>query len=95
MEEKKERLVTGEVDSNNELINLNLQARLAPRKEACRQFNELFNLTGDKAIDVRVRSDLFNIIKQAESVVSDYKEMQEIENIEIEKEANQNGKIHD
>ena len=82
MEEKKERLVTGEVDSNNELINLNLQARLAPRKQACKEFNELFGLTGEKAIDVRVRSDLFNIIKQAESVVTDYKEMQEIENIE-------------
>lgn len=85
MEEKKERLVTGEVDSNNELINLNLQARLAPRKQACKEFNELFGLKGEKAIDVRVRSDLFNIIKQAESVVTDYKEMQEIENIEIDK----------
>ena len=86
MEEKKERLVTGEVDSNNELINLNLQARLAPRKEACRQFNELFNFKGDKAIDVRVRSDLFNIIKQAESVVSDYKEMKKIENNEVKED---------
>lgn len=89
LEEKKERLVTGEVDSNNELINLNLQARLAPRKKACKQFNELFNLTGEKAIDVRVRSDLFNIIKQAESVVSDYKEMKDIEI--KKKEGEQNG----
>lgn len=90
IEEKKERLVTGEVDSNNELINLNLQARLAPRQEACKQFNEKFGLTGtDKELSVRVRSDLFNIIKQAESVVNDYKDMENIENINIKKEGDE------
>lgn len=65
MLEKKERLVTDEANSNNELINLNLQSFLAPRQEACRQFNEKFGLTGtDKEISVRVRSDLYNIIKK-------------------------------
>lgn len=68
--EKKERLVAGEVDSNNELINLNLQSRLATRKEACRQFNEYFGLKGKNKIDVKVRSDLTNIIKTADSVFS-------------------------
>lgn len=76
---KKERLITGEANANNELINLNLESYLAPRKKACEQFNKLFGLTGDKAIDVKVRSDLHNIIKEAESIVSDYKE-QELEN---------------
>lgn len=84
MIEKAERLITDEANSNNELINLNLQASLAPRKEACRQFNELFGLTGtDKEIDVRVRSDLHNIIKNAQSIVSDYKEMENVENIDL------------
>lgn len=81
--EKKERLVTDEASSNNELINLNLQSRLAVRKKACKQFNELFGLEGDKAIDVRVRSDLFNIIKNQDSIVQDYvsqtKEGEEVE----------------
>lgn len=70
---KKERLISGEATSNNELINLNLQAFLIPRQEACKQFNELFGLTGtDKEISVRVRSDLYNVIKQENSIVADY-----------------------
>lgn len=74
--DKKERLVTDEANSNNELINLNLQSFLAPRQEACKQFNEKFGLTGtDKEISVRVRSDLYNVIKQAESVVNDYNDV--------------------
>ena len=84
MIQKAERLITDEANSNNELINLNLQASLAPRKEACKQFNELFGLTGtDKEIDVRVRSDLHNIIKNVQSIVSDYKEMENVENIDL------------
>lgn len=70
--EKKERMISDETSSNNELINLNLQSYLAPRQEACKQFNEKYGLTGDKAISVRVRSDLHNIIKNMESVVTDY-----------------------
>ena len=70
---KKERLTENESNENTELVNLNLQAMLAPRLEACRQFNELFGLTGtDKEISVRVRSDLENIIKREQSIVSDY-----------------------
>ena len=72
-QEKKERLITDEANSNNELINLNLQSYLAPRQRACKQFNEKFGLTGtDKEISVRVRSDLYNIIKNEESIVTDY-----------------------
>lgn len=70
--EKKERLVKDEAGANNELINLNLQNRLLVRKEACKQFNELFGLTGENAIDVRVRSDLFNTVKTYDSIASDY-----------------------
>ena len=71
--EKKERLITDEASSNNELINLNLQSMLIPRQEACKQFNKLFGLEGsDKEISVRLRSDLYNIIKNEESVITDY-----------------------
>lgn len=83
---KKERLITDEASSNNELINLNLQSFLAPRQEACRQFNEKFGLTGtDKEISVRVRSDLHNIIKNQESIVNDYN---------IKEEGVENGKLY-
>ena len=72
MLEKKEILVTDEANSNNELINLNLESFLAPRQEACRQFNEKYGLTGtDKEISVRVRSDLYNIIKREMSTTTE------------------------
>lgn len=74
LSEKRERMISNEVDSNNELVNLNLQALLTPRKEACKQFNEKYGLMGDKAIDVKVRSDLYNIVKQFESVTDAYRE---------------------
>ena len=83
MVDKKERLITDEANSNNELINLNLQSHLAPRQYACKQFNELFGFTGtDKEISVRVRSDLHNIIKNAQSVVNDFKSLSEIDTFE-------------
>ena len=74
LSEKRERMISNEIDSNNELVNLNLQALLIPRKEACRQFNEKYGLMGEKAIDVKVRSDLYNIVKQFESITDDYRD---------------------
>lgn len=88
--QKKERLTENESNENNELVNLNLQSMLAPRLEACRQFNEKYGLTGtDKEISVRVRSDLKNIIKMEQSIVSDYQDNKRIdkqENIDKIKE---------
>lgn len=82
MVDKKERLISDEANSNNELINLNLQSCLAPRIEACKQFNEKFGFTGtDKEISVRVRSDLHNIIKNAQSIVQDFKDINDIEDL--------------
>lgn len=92
MIDKKERLITDEANSNNELINLNLQSYLAPRQEACKQFNEKFGFLGtDKEISVRVRSDLHNIIKNTQSIVNDFKDIQNIENIKLKDEVNENG----
>lgn len=72
LDEKKERLISKETDTNNELINLNMMSYLTPRKEACKKFNEKFGLTGSKAIDVKLRSDLYNTIKENESIISNY-----------------------
>lgn len=73
LDEKKERLVTKEADSNNELINMNMQSYLIPRKQACKEFNDKFGLTNtSKAIDVKLRSDLYNIIKENESIIKNY-----------------------
>ena len=81
LSEKRERMISNEIDSNNELVNLNLQALLIPRKEACKRFNEKYGLMGDKAIDVKVRSDLYNIVKQFESVTDDYRDQIKTEQI--------------
>ena len=79
MIEKKERLITDEASSNNEVVNLNLQSFLIPRLEACKQFNEKFGLTGtDKEISVRVRSDLENMIKRELSITKDFTPEEEI-----------------
>jgi hypothetical protein len=67
-DEKKERLISDETSSNNEVINMNLQSYLAPRQEAAKLFNEKYG----ENVSVRVRSDLYNIIKQQESIVNDY-----------------------
>ena len=81
LSEKRERMISNEIDSNNELVNLNLQALLIPRKEACKRFNEKYGLMGEKAIDVKVRSDLYNIVKQFESVTDDYRDQIKTEQI--------------
>ena len=89
LSEKKERLISDETNSNNELINLNLQSYLAPRKKAAEQFNKLFGLSGDKAIDVKVRSDLYNIIKQEQSIVSDYNGDGKVDFKDVKEEENE------
>ena len=65
--EKKERLVSDEIDTNNEVINLNLMSFLAPRQKACELFNQKYGMN----IDVKVRSDLDNIVKTYASAVID------------------------
>lgn len=82
IEEKAERLVSSEVGGNNELVNLNLQSFFATRKLAAKQFNEKYGLTGDQAVEVKLRSDIQNLIKRVEStVVDDYFGDQQVEDI--------------
>jgi uncharacterized membrane-anchored protein len=66
--EKKERMISEEANSSNELINFNLQSFLVPRQEAAKQFNQKFGTN----VEVRVRSDINNLIKQYDSVAADY-----------------------
>lgn len=87
--EKKERLIKGESNANNEYINLNLQSYLIPRQKAAEEFNRLFNLTGDKAVKVQLRSDLENLIKENESVVKDYLDDGELNNSSKEDDENE------
>lgn len=69
---KRERMISGETEQNNEVVNYNLQNFLLPRQKAANEFNEKYGLYGDKAVEVRVRSDLQNVIKQQNSIVNDF-----------------------
>lgn len=71
LSEKRERLISDETNTNNEMINYNLMSFYAPRELAAKQFNEKYGLTGKKAVKVKIRSDLDNIIKRAMSTVID------------------------
>lgn len=51
--DKKERLITDEVNANNQFIDMNVSFMLEVRKMACKQINEMFGLN----IDVRLRGD--------------------------------------
>lgn len=82
IEEKAERLVASEVGGNNELVNLNLMSYYAPRKKAAEQFNEKYGKSGEQAVDVKLRSDVSNLIKRVESfVVGDYFGEQQVKDI--------------
>ena len=66
--EKKERLISAESDSNNEVTNYALKSYFDARKKAVKQINELFGTN----IEVKINADLFNIVKQEESIITDY-----------------------
>lgn len=70
MDSKRERMIVSESDSKNELINLNLQSYLIPRKKACEEINKIFGTN----IDVVVRSDLHNLVKEVENSFDDIKD---------------------
>ena len=76
--EKRERMISAETMSNNECVNLNMMAGLKPREKAAKEFNQKYG----KNIEVKLRSDVFNIIKSTESIVMDSLNGENAENIE-------------
>lgn len=78
LSEKRERMISAETMSNNECVNLNMMAALKPREKAAKEFNQKYG----KNIEVKLRSDVYNIIKSTESIVMDSIDQQDAENIE-------------
>lgn len=76
--EKRERMISAETMSNNECVNLNLMASLKPRQKAAEQFNQKYGMN----ISVKLRSDIYNLIKSTESIVMDNLADESVENIE-------------
>lgn len=57
--DKKERLITGEVESNDELIKYYLNCFYKTRKEACEQINKKYNLN----ISINLNKDVLDLLK--------------------------------
>lgn len=63
--DKKERLITDEVESNNELISYYLNCFYKTRKEACELINEKFLKDNDKKLSIKLNTD---VIKEMEKL---------------------------
>ena len=68
--DKKERLITDEVNSNNELINYYLNCFYKTRKEACEQINKKYGLN----IEIKLNKDVLELLETTEDEVVNYKD---------------------
>lgn len=68
--DKKERLITDEVNSNNELINYYLNCFYKTRKEACEQINKKYGLN----IQIKLNKDVLELLETTEDEVVNYKD---------------------
>ena len=66
--DKKERLITDEVNSNNELINYYLNCFYKTRKEACDQINKKYGLN----IKIKLNKDILDLLEIDENKVINY-----------------------
>lgn len=66
--DKKERLITDEVESNNELISYYLNCFYKTRKEACELINEKFLKDNDKKLSIKLNTD---VIKEMEKLINE------------------------
>lgn len=61
--DKKERLITNEVESNEQLINYYLNCWYKTRKKACDQINEKFGLN----VSIELNQDIINLLYETEN----------------------------
>lgn len=73
--DKKERLITDEVNSNNELINYYLNCFYKPRKNACDELNKKYGLN----IKVTLNQDIKKLLNLDENVKIDLEDKEDME----------------
>lgn len=66
--DKKERLITDEVQSNNELINYYLNCFYKTRKKACDDINDKYGLD----IEIELNKDVLDLLNTTESAIINY-----------------------
>lgn len=74
--DKKERLITDEVNSNNELINYYLNCFYTTRKQACDKINEKYGLN----IKLRLNKDVLDLMEKDEEEIINYNKEEVIDN---------------
>lgn len=78
--DKKERLITDEVESNNELINYYLNCFYKTRKQACDMINEKYGLN----IKIKLNKDVLELLKEEDLIF----------NLDNEEGVDENGEIY-
>ena len=71
--DKKERLITSEVESNDDLINYYLNCFYKTRKEACDRINEKYNLN----IELSLNKEVLDLLDLNEDDIINYEEGEE------------------
>lgn len=68
--DKKERMITDEIESNNELTKYYLDCFYRPRQIACKQINDIF-FNGKEKIKVTINNEALNlIIKEINDIIN-------------------------
>ena len=70
--DKKERLITDEVESNNDLINFYLNCFYKTRKQACELINEKFLKDSDLKISISLNKDIADLLNVTENDIINY-----------------------
>lgn len=71
--DKKERLITDEVESNNEIIKYYLNCFYKTRKKACDEINEKF-FNGEEKITISLNKDVMKLLELNEPDIINYEE---------------------
>lgn len=82
--DKKERLITNEVESNTQLINFYLNCWYKTRKKAADEINEKFLKDSDKKVKVVLNKDVYELLNETEYDI-----------IDIDKEGESDEQIYD
>lgn len=70
--DKKERLITDEVESNNDLINFYLNCFYKTRKQACDLINEKFLKDSDLKISISLNKDIADLLNVNKNDIINY-----------------------
>ena len=65
--DKKERLITNEVESNEQLVTYYLNCWYKTRKKACDEINEKFLKDNDTKIEIVLNKDVMNLLNKTEN----------------------------